>query len=49
LVSIAKEGVLAATANNDTHVPHGTQDDCVHAVCDSSGEPQRPHAAGELR
>jgi PQQ-dependent dehydrogenase (methanol/ethanol family) len=36
---MAKEGVLAATTNNDIQIPHGTRiKDCVHAVCDSSGD-----------
>jgi hypothetical protein len=46
----AKEGVLAATTNNETQIPHGTRiKDCVQAVCDSSGDSLRPYAAGESR
>ena len=50
-VSIAKEGDLAVTTNNDPRIFRTAPriKDCVHAVCDSSGDQLRPHAAGELR
>ena len=39
-ISIAKEGDLAVTTNNDPRIFRTAPriKDCVHAVCDSSGD-----------
>jgi len=49
--SVAKEGVLAAKTYNDPRISRKALriKDCVHAVCDSSGDQLKPHAAGESR
>ena len=49
--SVAKEGVLAAKIHNDPRIFRMAprMKDCVHAVCDSSGDQLKPHAAGESR